>query len=120
MKKVKKSSCKAKGRRLQNWVAQKISEITGYPWGKDQPIEPRQMGQSGSDVRLEEKVRRVFPFTVECKNQERWDIPAWIEQAKKNRYPDTYWLLIVKKNRHEPIAILDAEVFFDLMELFPR
>lgn len=114
-KKIKPQSAKGKGRRLQNWVAEKVSKLTGYPWGADQPIEPRRMGQNGVDLRLESQVRRDFPWSVECKNKETWAIPEAIRQVKADQYPDTDWLLVYKKNNHEEIAILDAEVFFDLL-----
>lgn len=114
-KRITTQSAKAKGRSLQQWVCKKISEITGYEWGQDKPIESRGMGQSGVDVRLEEEVLKVFPFSIECKWQEKWSIPNWIKQAKSNQKPDTNWLLICKKSRQPPVVILDADVFFSLM-----
>lgn len=111
---MKTSSAKAKGRVLQQWAAKKISEITGIPWGKDELISSREMGQSGTDVRLIGKAKKLFPFAIECKNQESWSLPAWIKQAKSNIQPSTNWLLIFKKNRHEEIICMDAEAFFEI------
>ena len=113
---MKPQSAKAKGRTLQQWICKKISEFTGFPCGKDCPIESRPMGQSGVDVRLEEDVLKVLPISVESKNQEKWSLLTWIEQAKKNRKPSTYWMLVVKKNRIKPIIIMDAEEFFELLK----
>lgn len=113
---MKPQSAKAKGRTLQQWICKKISEFTGFPCGKDCPIESRPMGQSGVDVRLEEDVLKVLPISVESKNQEKWSLLTWIEQAKKNRKPGTYWMLVVKKNRIKPIIIMDAEEFFELLK----
>lgn len=113
---MKPQSAKAKGRTLQQWVCQKVSELTGFAYGKDCPIESRPMGQSGVDVRLEEDVLKVFPFSIECKNQEKWSLLTWVEQAKQNRKEGTYWLLVVKKNRIKPIVIMDAEEFFELLK----
>jgi hypothetical protein len=113
------SSAKSKGRRLQYWTCQKISEITGFPWGtsgQDKPIESRPMGQHGADVRMEDAVRAVFPFSVECKNQESWSIFQWIEQAKENCLAGTDWLLVLKKNKIPPVVVLDAECFFKLVQ----
>jgi hypothetical protein len=45
----------------------------------------------------------------------------WIEQAKANCYPDTDWLLVVKRSgrkkseQTKEIVVLDAEVFFTLI-----
>jgi len=113
---INRSSRKDKGKRLQKWTAMKISEVTGLEWGKDCPIESREGSSNGPDVRLDSRARELFPFTVECKNQESWAVPSFISQAKANTYPGTNWLLIVSKNRFKPIAILDAEVFFKILE----
>lgn len=110
------ASRKAKGRNLQQWVAKKISEITGLSWGKDEMIASREMAQSGTDIRLIGKAKELFPFSVECKYQESWSVPAWIQQAKDNWIKGTDWLLFIRKNRHEEIVIMDAEAFFKIYE----
>ena len=112
---MKTSSAKAKGRRLQQWVCAQISSITGIPWGPDQPIASREMGQGGTDVRLVGDALDRFPFAVECKYQETWSIPQWVKQAKGNLEEDhlTY-LLFVKRNRHEELVVMDARFFFRL------
>ena len=64
-RKISIASAKDKGRRLQKWVCEKISEITGFEHGSDgddKPIESRGGGQSGVDVRLEPEVKKLFPF----------------------------------------------------------
>ena len=116
-KRISVASMKQKGRRLQKWTAQQISNITGRPCGKDQEIESREMGQSGVDVKLYAKAKEMFPFSVECKNRERWDIPAWILDVKKIQLPGTDWMLVVSKNNVKPIVIMDAEAFFDTYEI---
>ncbi len=108
-------SAKQKGRIMQQWVCAQICRLTGYPWGPDQPIESRPMGQAGPDVRLEKDVQGMFPFSVECKWQESWSIPAWIKQAKANQKADTAWLLVLKRSRDRPVVVMDAEVFFDIL-----
>lgn len=108
MGRITHQSAKGKGRRLQQWVAAKISDITGYRWGssgEDHPIESRPMGQSGTDIRMESQVLKLFPYSIECKAQESWNIAGFIEQAQTNVLPDTNWLLICKKNRKEPVAV---------------
>ncbi len=73
------------------------------------------MGQAGVDVRMESAVLREFPFSVECKWQEKWSVPEWIEQAQKNRLPGTYWLLVMKRSRKDPVVVLDAGLFFEIL-----
>lgn len=113
---MRPQSIKAKGRFLQKWVCEKIAELTGFEWGKDKPIESRPMGQSGYDVRLESQVLDIFPFSVECKFQERWSVPKWIEQAKANEAEGTHWLLVCKQSRKPPVVILEADAFFEILK----
>lgn len=112
---MKISSAKEKGKRLQKLIANLIGELTGLEVGPDCPIESRQMGQNGPDIRLDAEARRRFPFTVECKNQENWEVPSAIDQAKANLYKDTDWLVVLAKNRTKPIVIMDCETFFQLL-----
>jgi hypothetical protein len=118
-KRIKVSSAKAKGRNLQKWVCEQISKLTGIPWSsngkEDCPISSRPMGQSGTDVRLESHVKKLFPFSVECKWCESWSVPSWIEQAKTNQEKGTHWVLFCKRSRLNPVVILDAETFFELL-----
>lgn len=114
------ASRKAKGRNLQKYVTRRISEITGIPYGKDERIASREMGQSGTDVRLIGKAKKLFPFSIECKYQETWSVPAWIKQAKENWKRGTDWLLFMRKNRHPEIVCMDAEAFFKIYEEYLR
>jgi hypothetical protein len=112
---MKTASSKAKGRRAQDWVADKIGELLNLPVGRDQSIAPREMGQNGTDVRLIGEALKSFPYSIEIKNQEKWSIISWIKQAKTNLIKDTNWLLFCKKNRHEMVVVLDANHFFEIM-----
>ena len=107
---------KAKGRKLQNWVAAQISKLLKVPWGKDKEIQGREMAQSGVDIKIYDYLLDKFGFSIECKWQETWSIPAWIRQAKENQLEDTDWLLVCKKNREDPVVILDARLFFRLFK----
>ena len=113
---ITRASAKDKGRRLQQMVCQKVSELTGLPWGKDEPISSRPMGQPGSDVRLDTVARELFPFSVECKWQEQWSVPEWIRQAETNERKDTDWLLVVKRSHSLPVCIIDLNTFFKILD----
>jgi len=114
------ASRKAKARKAQQWVAKKISMLIGLPWGSEEQIASREMGQSGVDIRLIGEAKEMFPWSVEVKNQEKWDVSGAIKQAKDNQMNGTDWILFMKKTRHEYITILDAEVFFDILRLIPN
>lgn len=117
---MKISSRKAKARQLQQWAAKKISRLIKLEYGVDQPIASREMGQSGTDVRLLPEALERFPWSVECKRQENMSVPSWIKQAQSNLLPHTDWLLICKRNREKPIIILDADVFFEVLKRIPK
>jgi len=123
-KRITVQSAKAKGRNLQQLVCKMISDLTGFEWGggsEDAPISSRSMGQSGTDIRMESQVLKKFPFSVECKWQESWSIPAWIEQAKTNQIKNTDWLLVCKRSGKKgtpqpPVIVMDMERFFELLK----
>lgn len=107
---------KAKGRGFQQWVCKKISELLNIEWGYEDEklIQPRLMGQGGADVVLRGEARKRFPYQVECKRTEKWDVPGAVKQAKKYTKEDN-WLLFMKRNREDPIVVMDANKFFELM-----
>lgn len=109
-------SAKAKGRKFQQFVAERISVFTGIPFGKDELIRSREMGQSGVDIVLLGRALDLFPFSVEAKNQEKISLWAWIKQAKENQKEGTDWLLFCKRNREDPIVVMDMGVFFKIIE----
>ena len=72
---MKRSSAKAKGRKLQDWVRNKlISFLTQQPKVIDIESHVRCaiMGESGADVQLSPSIIHYFPFSIECKNQEKF------------------------------------------------
>ena len=118
---MKTASAKAKGRKLQQEIAQKISDILKIPWGKDESVRSREMGQSGVDVVLIGDALKQFPYSVEAKSQQTWSIPQWIEQAEANLIPNTNWLLICKRSqkkgvKQRKIVVLDYDHFFELIQ----
>lgn len=115
-KKITVQSAKAKGRSLQQWACRKISDLLSLPWGKDELIASREGGQAGTDVRLIGDAIERFPFAVECKWQERWSVPQWVEQARSNQTEGTDWLVIAKRNYHDPVVIMDGDAFFELLK----
>ena len=111
---MKPSSCKAKGRKLQQYIAEQISNILDIPWGKDELIRSREMAQSGVDVVLLGRAREKFPWSVECKNTEKLNLWDAIRQARDNQQDGTDWMLCVKKNHESPVVVIDSMIFFKL------
>ena len=83
---MKTSSAKAKGRRFQQWVRdQLIEHLNVHP----EDIESRSMGAGGEDLIMSRAARSAFPYSIECKNQEKVNIWSAFEQAaeKAGEYP---------------------------------
>lgn len=113
------ASNKAKGRRLQYWVAEKVAQLLGVTFDQQDdlcPVHSREMGQSGSDTFIRDKeLAKKFPYSIECKNTEKVNLYAFIEQAKSNTKEGQQWLVVHKKNRSKPVVIVDADHFFELL-----
>jgi len=107
---MKASSAKAKGRRLQQWFANKLVEHLEVD---SEDLESRPMGSQGEDIIMGKETRQIFPYSVECKNQESVNVWKSYEQATDNckGYEP---LLVIKRNNHKPLVVLDAEFFLQL------
>ena len=96
---MKPRSAKNKGKRLQNNVRDLILE----KFNQLEPDDVRSitMGDSGEDVLLSPAARKLFPFSVECKNQEKLNVWASLEQAEKNVKDGTYDGIIIAVGHEE-------------------
>ena len=110
---MKSRSAKNKGKRLQNKVRDLILEKFN---SKLEPDDVRSitMGDSGEDILLSPAARRLFPFSVECKNQEKLNIWSSLEQAEGNsgNHPP---LVIFKRNRSKTYAVLEFDELLKLL-----
>ena len=111
---MKTSSAKAKGRRLQQKFMQLLIEKLDID---PEDIESRSMGAAGEDLIMSKAARNKFPYSVECKNQEKLNIWAAWEQANGNKglYEP---MVVIKKNGVRPLVVLDAENFLDMIKDF--
>lgn len=108
------SSRKNKGRRLQKLVAEAIRRV--FPRLTERDVRTAPMGVTGEDIQLSEEGSRHFPFSVECKNQERAEIWKWMEQAEsENR--QMIPLVVFKRNRVDPYVSMKFEDFMKLVSL---
>ena len=109
--KLKTSSAKQKGRKLQQWVRDQI--LARCPQLEEDDVKSTSMGAQGEDVQLSPAARRMFPFTVECKNLAKVAVYNYYEQAKTHGKHEP--LVVVKQNGHQPLAIINAEKFIDMV-----
>ena len=110
---MKPRSAKNKGKRLQNKIRDLILEKFD---SKLEPDDVRSitMGDSGEDILLSPAARKVFPFSVECKNQEKLNIWEALDQADGNSGKHTP-LVIFKRNRTKTYAVLEFNKLLELL-----
>lgn len=110
---MKPQSAKQKGRKLQQYVRDKILKI--FPQLTSDDVRSTGMGQGGVDVQLSSQAKALFPFSVECKNKEKISIWAELEQAEKNCEPNTSALLVIKRNRSKVYAVLELDHLIEVL-----
>ena len=111
---MKPRSAKNKGKRLQNKVRDLILEKFNIL--EEDDVRSITMGDSGEDILLSPAARRLFPFSVECKSQEKLSIWSSLEQAAENSgdYPP---VLIFKRNRSKTYVTIELEEFIKLIDV---
>jgi len=111
---MKPNSRKAKGRYLQNIMKDRIIKL--YPvLGKDD-IRTSLMSETGADIKLTSHTsRKLFPYSIECKNRQDFKtLYNYFNQARRHLALEP--LLVVKMNRERPLAVIDLEHLFQLIE----
>jgi hypothetical protein len=114
---VNTASCKAKGRRLQQLVRDRLRNIGKKHGLEDGDVESTGMGQSGVDVLLSPAAYKIFPFDIECKNVEALNVVG-VFQKHLNLYGNraTTKLLVHARNRTEPMVTLRLEDFLNIYD----
>ena len=107
---MKTQSAKAKGRRFQQWVRDKLIEVLSI---HPEDIESRSMGAGGEDLIMARAARESFPYSIECKNQEKINLWESYKQATENsgKYEP---VVFIKRNNHKPLVVVDADYFINL------
>lgn len=109
---MKPQSCKNKGRRLQQQIVDKILKHFIALTADD--VRSTSMGCNGEDVQLSPRAREFVPFSIECKNVEKLNIWASLEQAEKNSRTFDH-MLIFKRNKSKTYATIELDVLLKLL-----
>jgi len=112
---MRTSSAKAKGRRLQQLVRNLILEK--YPnLELDTDVRSAIMGETGEDIKLSKKARKLFPYSVECKSLAKVAAYSFYEQAEANTPKGVKPLVVFKANRKKPMVMLDLNHFMEVVK----
>lgn len=109
---MKPASAKAKGRRLQNKIAGLIQDRFNL---SESDVRPAIMGESGYDIKLSSAAMSAFPFALECKNTERLNLWAALEQAEANSDDFLQPAVVFSRNRSKVYIALEFEKFLELI-----
>jgi hypothetical protein len=111
---MKTRSAKNKGKRLQNSVRDILFETFKEDLEPDD-VKSAVMGDSGEDIQLSPAARKLIPYSIECKNQEKLNIWSALEQAEDNSKESTP-VLIFKRNRSKTYAVIEFKEFVELIK----
>jgi len=109
---MKTASGKAKGRKLQQVVRDKILEA--FPVLEPDDVKSTSMGAGGEDVQLSPAARKLMPYSIECKARASISVYAWYQQAKTNAPKGMEPLLVIKQNYGKPLVVVDLDHYMEL------
>ena len=107
-------SSKAKGRRLQNLVRDKLRTAFSSLLEEDD-IKSQTMGMTGEDIVLSPAARRLIPYSIECKNVERLNVWQCLHQAETNTHEDCVPALVIKRNQTNPYIMIPLDIWISII-----
>jgi len=90
------------------------SILSAFPKLEPDDVRSTSMGAGGEDVQLSPAARKLFPYTVECKNLAKIAVYNYYVQATGHN--DFEPLVIIKQDRSKPLAVVDLEHFMELVK----
>jgi len=113
---VNSASAKQKGRRLQQWVRDRMLAL--HPALGPNDVTSRSSGAGGTDLILSPRAFLVFPLAVECKNVER--VNVWTAYAQASAHTGGGEpMVVISRNRMKPLVVVDADWFLSLVARRP-
>lgn len=104
-------SAKNKGRILCKQIKKLILSL--FPILEEDDLKVTSSGATGEDIQLSPKARSILPITIECKNRNSISVYKWMEQSDRSNYIP---IVVAKANHKEPLVILYASDYFNLLK----
>lgn len=102
---------KAKGVRLEKYVALRINQVL-----REYGIEAKKMPMSGAIEGFKSDIFVNLPVSLECKNHETWKVPEWWEQASKQAGLGKMPILVMSRSYcNDPLAVIRFEDLLTFM-----
>jgi len=112
---MKARSAKAKGRRFQKEIYELLMKHFDNVL-QEGDLKPSLMSEQGEDIKKSPAAIKVFPYSVECKSQEKLNIWSALKQAEENCPTGQTPLVAFKKNRSNIYVALKFEEFLKLLK----
>lgn len=117
MARISTQAGKAKGRRAQQLVRDKL--LAAYPELEPDDIKSIGMGQQGNDIELSPAARKLIPYAFEVKARARVSlIYDALEQAEKSDKHQLTPVAVVKADRKKPVVVMDLDHFVSLIKSY--
>ena len=111
---MKTSSCKSKGRLLQQLVRDRICKLL-KPYGVvAEDVKSTSMGVSGVDIQLSPFAKQFLPIAAECKSMKSVAVYKWYKQGKNNTKAGEETVLCIKQNNDKPLVVVDLDHYLSL------
>ena len=111
---MKQRSRKIKGRRLTNFVRDRI--LKSFPHLKARDVVCVESGHPGPDLILSKEAKALCPFQWEMKNQQKMKTNyTWLKQASKGAGSLTP-VVVCKQNTKDPLVIIEFKEFLNLIK----
>jgi hypothetical protein len=104
---------KQKGRMFQQKIRDLIIESFGLP---QEDVKSCSMGAGGVDIQLSSHAKRVFPFSIECKNVKGLSaLSTYYKQSVLNCVKETIPVLVCEMPDGKPLVTMSLEDFFEVV-----
>jgi hypothetical protein len=110
---MKPQSAKAKGRRLQQKVANSILDT--FPELQPADCFSTSMGCPGEDIKLSTAARALVPLSLECKNTERLNLWGALDQCTQNCPSFAEPCVVFSKNNAKTYATVEWNFLLKLL-----
>ena len=117
MPRITPQSAKAKGRRLQSRIVKDLQEALSL---NDDDVRPAIMGETGMDIKLMSvSAREKVGLAIECKNTEKLQIWAALEQAAAHvgTAEQLATCVVFTRNRAKTYAVVEWEHLLKMLKL---
>jgi hypothetical protein len=105
------ASKKAKGTRLEKYIAERMNKVLG-----EYGVRAKRMPMSGAIEGFKSDIFVNLPVSFEAKNSEMWKVPEWWDQATSQASIGKMPILVMSRNYcNDPLAVIRFEDLLTFM-----